>query len=543
MADTDSVSNRASERRSLMKPIFPSGRHSITFRMTVTVGVSLILFQAVLAALTFFYFKREFKETIATQQFTLLTVVAQNIDQRLSSSLKVIVDVSLLVTPKMIHDNDAAQQFLDNLPGALSLFDNGLFLFSPEGRIIAESPFRPDRRGRDISFREFYQRTLATGQPVISEPYLSTHTPGAPAVIFTTPVRDKGGKLIAILGGSLNLLNDNFLGELEHTSIANTGYLYMFTRDRTLIMHPDDTRIMQLAAAPGVNRLLDQALNGFEGTGENVNSRGLKSLASFKHLRTTDWIIGANYPLVEAYEPILSVQKYLLALIVIGAVLVIIVVRLVMGRFTSTLVRFAHHVKDLSSKQGKDRLFSNDSSDEIGVLARTFNTLIQHEDQKSDILTYSSTHDALTGLYNRAYFDSELERLARGRQMPITVVVADIDGLKRCNDTFGHAAGDSLIRATARVLTESFRAEDIIARIGGDEFAVLLPGVDTEQVQMALERVRSAEAKAVLTDGVCTLSISMGHTTSETPEGLQEAVKQADRQMYIEKTARQHLKA
>ena len=526
-----------------MKPIFPSRHKSITFRMTVTVGVSLILFQAVLATLTFFYFKREFKETIATQQFTLLTVVAQNIDQRLSSSLKVIVNVSRVFNPEIVHDNDAAQQFLDNLPGALSLFDNGLFLFSPEGRIIAESPFRPNRRGRDISFREFYKRTLATGQPGISEPYLSTHTPGAPAVMFTAPIRDKSGKLVAILGGSLNLLNDNLLGELEHTRIATTGYLYIFTRDRTLIMHPDEPRIMQLAAPPGVNMLLDQALNGFEGTGENVNSRGLKSLASFKHLQTNDWIIGANYPLAEAYEPILRVQKYFLALIIIGSVLIIFIVRMMMERFTSTLVRFAHHVKNLSSKQGNDRLFSNNSSDEIGILTSTFNTLIQHEDQKSEELVHVSTHDALTGLYNRAYFDSELDRLSRGRQTPISVVVADINGLKRCNDTLGHAAGDDQIKATARVLIESFRAEDIIARIGGDEFAVLLPGVDTEQVQMALQRVRSAEAKAAPAGGVCPLSFSLGHTTSETPGGLQEAVKQADRQMYIEKAARRHSKA
>ena len=122
-------------------------------------------------------------------------------------------------------------------------------------------------------------------------------------------------------------------------------------------------------------------------------------------------------------------------------------------------------------------------------------------------------------------------------------MVADIDGLKRCNDTLGHAAGDALIKETARVLTESFRAEDIIARIGGDEFAVLLPGVDLEQVQVALERVRSAEAKTPAVDGLCTLSISLGHAVSETPLGLHEAFKQADRQMYNEKAARYHEKA
>ncbi|MDD2540890.1 MAG: diguanylate cyclase [Desulfuromonadaceae bacterium] len=525
-----------------MEPIISSSRHSITFRMTVTICSFLILFQIILAVLTLVYLKRELKQVVSSQQFNLLTVVTQNVDQKLTSSLKQVDDVSRLVTPAMVRDDNAAQRFLDNLPGTHSLFDNGLFLFSPEGKLIAESPYRPNRRGRDISYRDYFKWAVALGQPTISEPYVSTHTPGAPSIIFTAPVRDKSGKMIALLGGSLNLLQDNFLGELSRTRIASTGYLYIITRNRILIMHPDKSRIMQASEPPGSNKLFDRALNGFEGTEENSNSRGLKSLASLKHLHAKDWFVGANYPLDEAYAPIWYVQKYFLLLIAVGSALVIIVVRFMMERFTSTLVRFADHVKNISAKHGEERLFITDSDDEIGLLARTFNTMVQLEDQKSEELVHASTHDALTGLYNRAYFDSELERLARGRQLPISVVVADIDGLKRCNDSIGHVAGDALIKATAQVLLESFRTEDIVARIGGDEFAVLLPGVDMEQMQMALERVRSAEARVVPIDGDCPLSISLGYTTSKTPDGLQEAFKQADRKMYLDKAQRKQSK-
>lgn len=506
--------------------------------MTVTVCAFLILFQAVLATLIFFYFKREFKKSISTQQFTLLTVITQNLDQKLASSSKVVVDVARLITPEIVADVDAAQHFLDNRPGTHSVFDNGLFLISPEGKMIAEAPYIPGRRGRDLSFRDFYKKTISSGLPVISEPYVSTHTPGAPAIMFTAPVLDKSGKLIAILGGSLNLLQDNFLGELSRTRIAKTGYLYIITSNRTLIMHPDKSRIMQAPEIPGTNKLLDESYKGFEGSGENVNSRGLHSLTSFKRFKSTDWVMGANYPLAEAYSPIYLFRRYLLVAVFIGAVFSVFVVRFMMERFTSTLVRFADHVKGISSRKGEARLFITNSSDEIGLLARTFNSMIQHEDQKSAELFHASTHDTLTGLYNRAYFDSELERLSRGRLMPISVVVADIDGLKKCNDNNGHAAGDALIKAAAQVLLDSFRAEDIVARIGGDEFAVLLPGVDTEQVQLALERVRNTETKAeVASNVICSVSISLGSTTSETPEGLHEAFKQADKRMYIEKAA------
>ena len=520
-----------------MEPTFPATRHSITFRMTLTVCAFLILFQVLLAAVIFFYFKREFKQTISNQQFTLLTSLAQNIDQKLLSSQKVIVDVSRTLTPEIISDSEAAQKYLDSRPGTHSLFDNGLFLISADGRIIAESPYLPNRRGRDISFRDFYKKTISSGLPAISEPYLSTHTPGAPAIMFTAPVLDKGGKLLAILGGSLNLLSNNFLGELSRTRIAENGYLYIIARDRTLIMHPDQSRIMTRPVTIGANKLLEEAFQGFEGSGENVNSRGLRSLTSFKRFKNTDWIMGANYPLAEAYAPIYLFQRYLFAAIVIGTLLSVLVVRLITGRFTSTLVRFADHVKNISTKQDEDRLFINVSNDEIGILARTFNTMIQNEDQKSDLLTYTSTHDSLSGLFNRTYFDSETARLSRGRVKPISVVMADIDNLKLCNDTIGHAAGDALIKATAQVLIESFRAEDIVARIGGDEFAILLPGVDTEQVATAVERVMEAVAKLPKTDNDFNFSISLGQATSETPEGLEDAIKKADQEMYKNKTA------
>ncbi|HEY4743439.1 MAG TPA: sensor domain-containing diguanylate cyclase, partial [Desulfuromonadaceae bacterium] len=514
-------------------------RRSITFRMTMAVCVFVVLFQSLLAVLGLLYFKREFKQTITDQQFTMLTVISQNIDQKLRSSQKIIVDVSRHVTPDIIRDSDAAQRFLDTRPGTKSTFDNGLFLFSSEGRIIAESPFLPDRRGKDVAFRNYFKRTMDTGKPVISEPYVSTHTPGAPAVMFTAPVKDADGRITAILAGSMNLLHDNFLGELAGTRIAKSGYLYLFASDRTMIMHPDKSRIMAIDVPQGVNKLWDRALSGFEGSTENVNSRGLRALTSVRHLHAVDWFIAANYPLDEAYAPIHRAQRYFALALIIGTVVIVIVVRRIMERNTRTLVRFASHVRDMTAKQGEERLFRHDADDEIGVLARTFNDMVRDEDRKSRELFHTSTHDALTGLFNRAYFDNEMARLARGRQTPVSVVIADIDGLKACNDSHGHVAGDTLITATAQALTESFRAEDVLARIGGDEFAVLLPGVGADQVEQTLERLRLAVHRMDPPVTGFPLSVSFGSATTTTPDELPEAFKQADQLMYREKRGKQ----
>ena len=521
-----------------MATVTPTIRHGIAFRMTVAVCIFVVLFLSLLGMGTLVFFKHELKQTITAQQFTMLTVIGQNIDQKLRSSQKILLDVSQHVTPGLVNDDEKAQRFLDTRPGTKSTFDNGLFLFSKEGKIIAESPFRPDRRGRDISFREYYKKTMATGKPVISEPYISTHTPGAPAVIFTVPLKDANGRIIAILAGSLNLLNNNFLGELSTTRIASTGYLYLVTRGRTMIMHPDKARIMQLAAPPGANRLLDKSLQGFEGSGENVNSHGVAALTSFRHLQATDWILAANYPLAEAYAPVYRAQKYLIVALFLCMAVVVLVVRRITERNTRALARFASHVRDIATKQGAERQFHHDTDDEIGILAHTFNDMILDEDRKSRELFHTSTHDALTGLFNRAYFDNEVERLSRGRQSPISVVIADIDGLKFCNDTCGHAAGDALIKATAQALMESFRVEDVLARIGGDEFGVLLPGVAADQIEVTLMRLRTAVDRMEPPVPGFPLSVSFGSATTLAPGGLTEAIKQADQRMYREKRAK-----
>ena len=153
-------------------------------------------------------------------------------------------------------------------------------------------------------------------------------------------------------------------------------------------------------------------------------------------------------------------------------------------------------------------------------------------------LRYLSTHDILTGLYNRAYFDEELERLKNGRTFPVSIVVADVDRLKRVNDLQGHAAGDKLLKLTAQVLKGAFRTEDLVARIGGDEFAVILPGTAIDAAQEVIERIRKNLADIIGDDGRPVLSLSLGCATALDGEGLIEAWQLADELMYEDKLAR-----
>ena len=153
-------------------------------------------------------------------------------------------------------------------------------------------------------------------------------------------------------------------------------------------------------------------------------------------------------------------------------------------------------------------------------------------------LQYLSMHDALTGLYNRSYFEESMDRLERGRHFPVSILMADVDKLKLINDNHGHAAGDSLLKRVAHLLTISFRAEDVIARIGGDEFSVLMPNINTSDAETVLLRFRHILTEYNTSCPEIPLQVSCGLCTAETKTSLHEILKRADTNMYLEKHAR-----
>lgn len=149
-----------------------------------------------------------------------------------------------------------------------------------------------------------------------------------------------------------------------------------------------------------------------------------------------------------------------------------------------------------------------------------------------------ANEDSLTGVYSRGYFNEELSRLERGRAEHIGVIVTDVDFMKETNDTLGHAAGDELLRASAAALRASVRSEDVVARIGGDEFAALLPGADHSVVEAVLARTRSAVGLYNAAGAAVPLRMSMGGAVSLGGRAIRVALKDADAAMYADKRTR-----
>jgi diguanylate cyclase (GGDEF)-like protein/PAS domain S-box-containing protein len=151
-------------------------------------------------------------------------------------------------------------------------------------------------------------------------------------------------------------------------------------------------------------------------------------------------------------------------------------------------------------------------------------------------LRHLSLHDPLTGLYNRAYFEEEMRRLESGRFDSVGIIMCDVDGLKLVNDALGHYNGDKLLLATANALRESFREGDVVARVGGDEFAVLLSNSNSNTLEIASYRIQEAVEKYNSTNPELPLSISMGFALSTGNHIIMSNLfKEADNNMYREK--------
>ena len=146
-------------------------------------------------------------------------------------------------------------------------------------------------------------------------------------------------------------------------------------------------------------------------------------------------------------------------------------------------------------------------------------------------IIYLSYHDQLTGLYNRRFYEEELIRLNTERNIPITLIMADVNGLKLTNDAFGHKAGDMLLEKIADILKRECGDNEIITRIGGDEFVILLPRTDEKEAEKIVRRIKVA-IENEKPDNVI-LSISIGFDVKQdVSEDINKVFKKAEAYMY-----------
>lgn len=205
-----------------------------------------------------------------------------------------------------------------------------------------------------------------------------------------------------------------------------------------------------------------------------------------------------------------------------------------MGR----IIELANHVI-LTSKDGSQRPIENcaapifEENGNISGVVVVFRDVSEAKRRQAEIL-HVSYHDYLTGLYNRRFYEEELKRLDTKKNLPLTLLMADINGLKLINDALGYAKGDEVIKKAGKKIAAGCRGNDIVSRLGGDEFIVILPKTDASGAECIIKRIRDHEADEKV--GAFGISITFGfETKNDEQENIQDIFKQAENNLYTNK--------
>src|SRR5262245_237968 len=364
----------------------------MSLRAKIAVATALLL--AALIALSTYasyrLFKPELRDVVHSQLDTLATNIADDVNQRLVLMQRVLAASASTITHKDLLNSDAAQQFLDENKGTLSVFDRSIFIFSLDGKLVAESPFKPNRRGGDYSYRSYVREVLRTKEPFISEPFVTTKNDHHMVVMFSTPVLNRSGEMVAIMAASIGLTQPDVLGRISELRIGKTGYLFLTTGSGMMIMHPDKSRIGKPAVpAPGANELFDRAMGGFQGVDETVNSSGARMVTSFKRIDASSWILGANYPQEEAYAPLFRPMQRWVALLLVSSAAILAVLLMLVSYFSAPLVRLTNTMKASVLRGRAPRAVAEAGSGEIRDLSRAFNNMVAMLKDKSTALERS----------------------------------------------------------------------------------------------------------------------------------------------------------
>ena len=234
----------------------------------------------------------------------------------------------------------------------------------------------------------------------------------------------------------------------------------------------------------------------------------------------------------------LARHKLMMVLFLVGFFLMVFII-LVRRHLINPLQTIDHALSNLSAEQ-PEPVFNTSRMLEIQAVEEAIREhhalLIQNEESRR-VLETLANRDGLTGLMNRRHFmqaaEMEQQRAQRYRR-PVTVAMADLDSFKKLNDTYGHAAGDAVLRAFAEQVRETLRQSDLVCRYGGEEFAFLFPEIGPSETARLAERLRLACAghDVPLADGRrvrATVSIGLADA-SECP--IESALRQADEALY-----------
>lgn len=516
---------------------------SLKSRISVVMVFLVLLATALVTYVSLAIGERQMRAEVGKQQFALLSSAAAYVDADLDSKKTLLMAIGEDLALADYSAPLAIQHFLEAHASLRGEFFNVIAL-DAQGRLVANLNDRRAIGTANFSKRDYFIDTTRSREGVISAPFKSALSQ-QPVVVVTEPVSDRSGKLLFVIVGVIDLQRPRFFGQLDALKLGESGYLFMLTKQGTIVHHPDKERILMNVKdeAGGAVPSTLAAMNGFEGWLEGKSRRGLNSLITYKQLRQTDWIVGAVYPVDEAFAALIEMRRNALLGSAVVAIAAGLIGWLAILRLLRPLGALRKHVANISDGSANIEVFNVDRKDEFGELSRAFFALSRERRDAENRLVKLTCTDSLTGIHNRRMFEEVFEtaiaRARRNRQQ-IALAYLDIDHFKTINDTYGHGVGDLVLVEYASRLKAAVRSTDTVARLAGDEFVVVFENLagDAEAAVLANKILGSIQPEFIVGELALTITTSIGVALNANGSArMAEFMESSDHALYEAKSA------
>lgn len=533
--------------------------------ITRTIGISILMFFLLLFLVYYNllniqfknYFESQSKEHLIKDSKHLSTEIELFSQKYIIIVEQAIMNPSFIKITKEINDRHKKRehelyvQVTEQLKTIYNI-DNNISLayiaLSNANDLITNNYSYDTLSNYDLQERKWYTKTLDEGNTTVTEPYLDLFS-GNMIITISSPILDNE-KVIGVF--ALDILIKDINTMMNNYKIDGNGYAVLMYDTGQLLYHPkynttsSEKPIFLEDLIGNASKKIISKKSGIT----SYNFQDKDNYIAFSSVGNTNLMVLTIIPKSEVFHPL---NKFLFTnlFILIGLLVICAFFLNFLRNYISTPVVIISKQIETYSKGNKNITLPQkylSREDEIGILSRglTFmlnkisNYVLKIEEKNKELLagkeeiTYLSYHDHLTGLYNRRYFEEYLKIIDYENNFPISIAMIDTNGLKLTNDAFGHAVGDELLKRVAKLLQSHSRENDIVARIGGDEFVIVFPKTKNSEAKQIVESIYTSISHEKFKNNI--ISISIGFDTKTTPETpIENVLKKAEEHMYKKK--------
>ncbi|NOV03885.1 sensor domain-containing diguanylate cyclase [Paenibacillus planticolens] len=500
---------------------------SLATLLTGLVCLSVLLTVSILLVASYQSKKRSLIDTTLTLNFSSASKMSQTINSLFKSMRSSLQYSSSIFSNVNAMNPDEVYASLELMRHSSNYF-NSISIVDETGLVRNVSPSSIGTAGKYIT-TEAAKAALASQKPYLSKPYIAAST-NRLIVFMSEPLFDKEGIYRGFIGGTLYLQEYNILNMIFGSNPTDKvgSYFYIVGSDGHLLFHRDTTRLGENISA---NQVVSKLIQGQSGYEQMVNLHGESLLAGYVKVPENGWGVVVVSPISVVYEQLIRhIKSMLLYMMLPFSIFMLIVIGL-----ARRLARPFISLADLVGKIGREHVDLPEGKQhwnrEVDLLSTAVRYALTAIKKQTDQLTLDAMTDPLTGLTNRRTLEAIMHKwIEEGTSF--SVIIMDLDRFKSINDTYGHQAGDEVLKHFAKIVTSTVRPSDVCCRFGGEEFIALIPQANAEEAYLVAERIRiTLQNRDNPVGKPITVSQGIAHYSSHS-DSAEELIHLADQALY-----------